>query len=401
MDIEITRTEKIKSIIFLKDYLQFNKDFKIDLTFPKGHKKAGQPLDKICIIGQSGTGKTTILKLLKSYVFENKTSENFLINTQIVDSKTNPVAIYFPVNSIENLKSLNSDDILDFDKVEINNFYDFEILDPKQHWYSILQEVKEYQKKSLDFNLLLIDKIKNGDVIDINKEINKWTETIKNPLKFLNEFLKTLLEKLFLKIKENPKKIDDLKFIPIEGINLEKSDALIPIEALSSGTKQILVKTIPLYYLKPENTIILMDEPENSLYPDVQKDFVQFITAETWHNTKNCQFFFATHSATIASIFEPWEIIELKFDNKGKIVQENYYEGERHIDNYFLHPKYLRWDDIFTKIFDLKNEGNEERNKALARLSILKIEIEAGEATNEEKQEYIYLAKLLGWKIEI
>ncbi|MBL0015713.1 MAG: hypothetical protein IPP17_04565 [Bacteroidetes bacterium] len=48
---------KIHKII-LKDYQQF-KDLEIDLTYPVGHEKAGQPLDKVCFIGQSGTGKTT------------------------------------------------------------------------------------------------------------------------------------------------------------------------------------------------------------------------------------------------------------------------------------------------------------------------------------------------------
>ena len=38
------------------NYKQF-KDLKLDLTYPLGHKKEGKPLDKICIIGQSGTGK--------------------------------------------------------------------------------------------------------------------------------------------------------------------------------------------------------------------------------------------------------------------------------------------------------------------------------------------------------
>ncbi|WPQ61752.1 hypothetical protein SIO70_25660 [Chitinophaga sancti] len=36
----------------------------LDLMYPAGHEKAGKPLDKVFIIGQSGTGKTTLLKLL-------------------------------------------------------------------------------------------------------------------------------------------------------------------------------------------------------------------------------------------------------------------------------------------------------------------------------------------------
>ena len=38
--------------IHLKDFHQF-KDLTIDLTYLKGHEKEGQPLDKVCFIGQS------------------------------------------------------------------------------------------------------------------------------------------------------------------------------------------------------------------------------------------------------------------------------------------------------------------------------------------------------------
>jgi len=53
--------------ILLKGYNQF-KDLEIDLTYPAGHEKAGQPLDKVCFIGQSGTGKTSLLRLIKYFV---------------------------------------------------------------------------------------------------------------------------------------------------------------------------------------------------------------------------------------------------------------------------------------------------------------------------------------------
>lgn len=56
---------KVKSL-FIKDYNQF-KDFELDFTYPEGHKKEGHPLDKVCIIGQSGTGKTTLLRFVQAH----------------------------------------------------------------------------------------------------------------------------------------------------------------------------------------------------------------------------------------------------------------------------------------------------------------------------------------------
>jgi len=52
--------------IHIKDHQQF-KDLELDLTYPAGHVKAGQALDKVCFIGQSGTGKTTLLEEIWDY----------------------------------------------------------------------------------------------------------------------------------------------------------------------------------------------------------------------------------------------------------------------------------------------------------------------------------------------
>ena len=49
----------------INNYKQFS-DLKLDFTYPLGHEKHGEPLDKICIIGQSGTGKTNLLDIIKT-----------------------------------------------------------------------------------------------------------------------------------------------------------------------------------------------------------------------------------------------------------------------------------------------------------------------------------------------
>ena len=53
---------KLKSIK-IKKYYQFS-DIELDFTYPSGHIHAGRPLNKACIIGQSGTGKTNLLYLI-------------------------------------------------------------------------------------------------------------------------------------------------------------------------------------------------------------------------------------------------------------------------------------------------------------------------------------------------
>ena len=126
---------------------------------------------------------------------------------------------------------------------------------------------------------------------------------------------------------------------------------------------------MPLYLLKPKHTVILFDEPERSLYPDMQRFIVDYYSSLT----EDCQFFYATHSPIIASNFEPWEIVELKFNEEGKIYRELYYDGENHVDNYKWNPRYMRWDDILQRIFDMENDGSDERKKMLDELATLNV----------------------------
>lgn len=60
-----TRIELLRVVI--KNFQQFQ-DLDLDLTYPKGHPKAGEPLEKICFIGPNGTGKTTLLRTLNYFL---------------------------------------------------------------------------------------------------------------------------------------------------------------------------------------------------------------------------------------------------------------------------------------------------------------------------------------------
>ena len=57
------------------------KDLEFDFTYPKGHPKVGQPLDKICFIGQSATGKTNIIHLISEAIL-------YLLRVEIVNNKS-------------------------------------------------------------------------------------------------------------------------------------------------------------------------------------------------------------------------------------------------------------------------------------------------------------------------
>ncbi len=461
---------KIKEII-LKNYLQF-KDLKLDLTYPKGHKKEGQPLDKICIIGQSGTGKTNLLKIIRDKlykteaktIFENKNSNNEKIYFREIykydcNEKENKLfikkmfpkisefklVIFFQIVSImvmfsallilfsrmkEALK-LETISYLTFlivniisilflfaliwlvttgivkkmidiylYKKEKNNIKsneenkNYTNLD-ETAWLFLKDRIENYKNELLQIKDELSNKLLNSDDYskeDFRRELKEWEEKNENILEKISDNLNIFLKKFNLKlhkIDENQKSYNDLIFEDLSNKNI------ITYDNLSSGTRNLISTFIPLQIHNPKDSIILIDEPENSFYPDIQKKLTE-VYSEVGENN---QLIFATHSPIIASSFEPWEVVELKFDENNQIYREKYYQGENHIDNYILDPRMLTWTSILIDIFDLKEDSSSFREKKLIEYAELKAEIksmEKGKEREEKIKKFKKLSKLLG-----
>ena len=492
----------------IRNYKQFT-DLKLDLIYPKGHTKEGQPLDKICIIGQSGTGKSNLLEIIKKSVidfseqpengylpfseFVGKGTDDRYITNKFITQNQDLVETLFSfesakiscetkINVLNNEKNYfvsaykkeillenNGDNTFDeksmsqIDRILLNKYRQEEEniesnrrgLDKGSHNYTIeeltyqltqldekesdlkkaiLNIQRKYSKKETITDAL--DELKSSNFIDrtivnindkslsfdvmqdkiesyhsdyttqikllTNKLINddnytkesyiqdlkRWEEENENILDSISDKLNFILNRFNLqlaKIDENQKTFTDL-------IVKDLSNAsIVEYDDLSTGTKNLISTFIPLKIYSPKDSIILIDEPENSFYPDIQKELIELYTQVGTNN----QLIVATHSPIVASSFEPWEVVELKFDENNQIYRELYYKDENHIDNYFLDPRMLTWTSILTNIFDMKENSNFSfREEKLMEYGALKATIKNTTDKEEKKQKFQELQKL-------
>jgi predicted ATP-dependent endonuclease of OLD family len=427
------------SRIEIKDFQQF-KDFKLDLTYPNGHAKAGEPLDKVCFIGQSGTGKTILLEFLREGSLYNHHIENgkhstlskgyIRIYSETADFKymktllpgnqsrygikkgyenndedfTNwtingeRCVIYFPFGTNAFTKNLDKD----LDKaIEIvikyqnEYYYEFNYETIIATWQDIYHQITDYKNKEADFRLKSTERLESEN-FDFKKSLENWRSENPNPLEAIAEgCLDKILNQIHLKVKTRVDSVKELNSIQIEKLDGTKT---IDYEQLSTGTRQFIFTALPLHLLDSKDAIILIDEPETSLYPDIQRQIVPTYT----DLAPDAQFFFATHSPVILSSFEPWEIVVLEFDEDGFVEPKKMYKGERHVDNYIANPRFLRWDDILMTYLGLSEEGSEERKKMRHELTLLGNELKSLNGGNDELKQQLWKkydekATKLGW----
>lgn len=403
-------------------------NIKFDFTYPEEHPKAGEPLNKICIIGQSATGKTSVLELIKNSVLkldalgvvnETHLSEDvnfdgeldFSFNDTIILINKNTVIRngielkYLRVGgSVTNLTNdevkllyLSSDLIsneainifnqnplsilteLNFDKnFEINKkladascIHQFSNEVNTEIWFSLLHKILDYRKRFTQMASELINKGAIGDLSKLNKEYNKWSENNENPLVSFAKYFNPILKKLNLEVDL----INTEYSIPIKSGYNEK---IIPISSLSTGTKGLLLSMFPMYELDTTDSIILVDEPERSLFPDMQIDLISHYQ----NLAPNAQLIIATHSPFIAAAFEPEERFILYFDENGKVAVR---KGESPIGD---DP-----NDILTNDFNV-DYYNDFGKKAYKDYLDLKRKITSETEPNKKKELVIELAEL-------
>lgn len=344
-----------------------------DFTYPEGHAEAGKPLKKNCLIGQSATGKTSVLELVRNSLSRLKTTEVIggkYLASYYLDFNGRLEFLYDDLLQKDNFLQLKNDtikknsqefpvmqgsgggsvgkfltdglklaylsaEIISKDAVNIFNQNPLNILEELATekyarlqekfngdnyvyefgqevnlavWFSLLYKVLDYRKRFTQLASELINKGAIGDFAKLSRQFEKWSASNENPLISFAHSFNPLLQKLNLEIDL----ISTEYSIPIKS---KAKDEVIPVSSLSTGTKGLLLSMFPLHELDTTDAVILLDEPERSLFPDVQVELMSYYQ----RLAPDAQFIVATHSPFIAAAFEPEERFILYFDDAGKV----------------------------------------------------------------------------------
>ena len=370
-------------------------------------------LDLVVLAGENGSGKTRVLESIY-YYFE------------MLRSKVVSLELFYEKNENEVLDKLMSTEGLT--EIEKEMQKDIEYVDCLRNIKYYNQDYKEGGNQNINSKIIsqsfeklkifpkiiyvpteinfqkmnaasttLIQEYKFINIVDTNliKDIPSYiaTKIISEMLKNKNEKVGDIQKKVFDEINEIFEtlgievKIED---ISQDGRNIpiftNSSGDKFDINELSSGEKQLFLRTLAIKMLNPENSIILIDEPELSLHPKWQQRIVDVYRKIG----KNNQIIIATHSPHVLGSVKKENIMLLDKTNDGKIIVKTGNE----LYNSYGQPT----DRVLKDIMGLETTRNPKVFKLLEKAGEL---VDKNEYESEEfKAKYKELRDILGKKDE-
>jgi predicted ATP-binding protein involved in virulence len=356
--------------LHIKNYKVFN-DLELDFTDANG-----KTLDKIVLAGVNGCGKTTILEIIyklcngtlrddvkrlkncsieieielteregeKAIISINEIAEKnnvFLTQQERVDYFKN---LFVKGNFIEGLFDLNTkasklENIISALMIKLpNNAFNSGLYylpfknEQRKNIYDLNVEIIHLDADKDKMKSLILKKI--GDEVFKNEDVTP-RQTKEKAIKRITK----ALDGLTLTTKLVDLESEELIF---ESANGEK----IKFEELSNGEQTLYFRAIYLSTLNPQNSIIMVDEPEESLHPTWQQKVMKL-----YQNIgENNQVIVATHSPHIIGASNADEVFLLEID-------------DNHIEA--THPRNMRGHSIE---YILEAMGTDPNNTAVINL---------------------------------
>ena len=369
------------------------KEFKGLRDISINFEKNDEPLDLVVLAGSNGSGKTRILEsVLRYFQYDINYKRNNIEAGIFYEEKEK--------NCISNVQDFFYG-LEYFSYHEVNNpLYEkhIEIKNKLDILPKIIYVPTEINFQKMDVaSTTLVQEYKFINIVNTNliKDIPSYiaTKMISAMLKNKNEKVGDVQKKVFNEINEIFENLSiDVKVEDIsqDGRNITLfTNSLgdeFDINELSSGEKQLFLRTLAIKMLNPENSIILIDEPELSLHPKWQQRIVDVYRKIG----KNNQIIIATHSPHILGSVKKENIMLLDKDDDGKIVVKTGNE----LYNSYGQPT----DRVLKDIMGLESTRNPKVFKLLEEAGEL---VDKNEYESEEfKTKYKELRDILGNKDE-
>ena len=366
-------------------------------------KKDNEILDVIVLAGVNGSGKTTILESIKDF-FDNKNvnydePKKSNVNLGIFFEDFEKKNIEEAEKSSNNYKQplwnfFNALRSYNYEKYNNNGLYQNLIakrfdIPPKIIYVPANNSFEEVETETSTLlrNYEFIN-IVNSNVI---RDVPSYIATRRNYLATIEEDL--TMKEITNKVVNEINSIFDILELDVKLKGFSKDEKTMPIfensageefdiNDLSSGEKQLFLRTLSIKMLEPKNSMILIDEPELSLHPKWQQRIIEVYKKIGENN----QIIIATHSPHILGSVSNENIFILYRDEKGKIEAKT---GDELYSSYGQPV-----DRVLKDIMGLKSIRTPKIDKDLEELR--KLVDEDKYATKEFKEKYNELLEILG-----
>ncbi len=294
-----------------------------DLSLDFVNPNTGEPYSSILLAGENGTGKSTILEAISSFLNVGP-YEHFDYIEYVVDDK-----IYKTQNPTDGNRHKPFFDIMDeggdiqkirHDRNNSPGLLDTETKDPRHYGCIYSKARSDYKTQKIrstttseldkkkhdidaeeDFTSLkqLIVDVVNQD----NASYSEENRALGDKPKSWDDFYQT--SKLFRFKSAFDSFFDKMKYEKVDDIDGEKtilfskSGKLIPVDSLSTGEKQVVFRGI--FLLRNSNVLdgaaIMIDEPELSMHPKWERKILSYYKGLfSLSGQQKAQLIFATHS---------------------------------------------------------------------------------------------------------
>ena len=306
----IKRKERLQMKIKNLHIKEYNGLENLDINF----ESEGKVLDLIVLAGINGSGKTRVLESVLDLFYKSQ----------------NKIELFYEEIENESIKTAGNIDVF---YNELKNGAKGAFLSPK--YLEIKKILKKFPKIIYVPTEINFQKVQKAQT-NFKKEYSFINIVDSYEIKDIPSYIATRISKVAneeenLTMGQVRKKV----FAEINGIfeileldvklsEISKDENSMPIftdssgkkfgiNELSSGEKQLFLRTLAIKMLEPENSIIMIDEPELSLHPKWQQKIVDVYRKIG----RNNQIILATHSPHILGNVEKENIILLEKNENG------------------------------------------------------------------------------------